>query len=297
MLKSEQLYYLYYVSQTKSMTIAAEQMHVTQPALSIGIKNLESELNLKLIERTRNGVSLTQDGEKVVEVASEIIFMHKKIENYALSRQYDVPVNLSILSQQSLHPGIVSYLMRNYYQLFPNGHLATNISDIINPEVVFEDDTQTFILDCIPETQKFEQPINQIVLDISPLYLQFNSDLDYVPKDKHYITIQEVLPIPLVATNISGNPHLLQTALFQRLAKYGTPLISFEATSVFAMNTAIQQGLGAGISLAFNRYPSHRSEMQRLVGIKKFPKYCLSLLYHDEIAEEKLMLIKKLLNV
>ena len=49
MLKSEPLYYLCEVGKHQSLTIAAEKLHVTQPTLSIAIKNLENELDLKLI--------------------------------------------------------------------------------------------------------------------------------------------------------------------------------------------------------------------------------------------------------
>lgn len=64
MLKSDPLYYLIEVGQYQSLTVAAEKLHVTQPALSLAIKNLENELNLKLLDRAYNGVTLTPEGKK-----------------------------------------------------------------------------------------------------------------------------------------------------------------------------------------------------------------------------------------
>ncbi|MBQ3120286.1 MAG: LysR family transcriptional regulator, partial [Peptococcaceae bacterium] len=71
MLQSAPLWYLIQVGNYQSLSIAAEQLHISQPSLSVAIKKLEKELGLQLLERTYRGVRLTADGEKVVELASK----------------------------------------------------------------------------------------------------------------------------------------------------------------------------------------------------------------------------------
>lgn len=51
---------------------AAERLHVTQPALSKSIRNLENSLGVKLLERHPNGVVPTDYGEMFLEYASLI---------------------------------------------------------------------------------------------------------------------------------------------------------------------------------------------------------------------------------
>lgn len=53
----------YYVVQKGSFTLAAEQLCITQPAVSQAIKTLESNLGNKLFVRAAKGVKLTKEGE------------------------------------------------------------------------------------------------------------------------------------------------------------------------------------------------------------------------------------------
>jgi len=52
-----------------SFTAAARQLHMTQPAVSLHIKSLESELKARLLERDGRGVRLTEAGKLVLEAA------------------------------------------------------------------------------------------------------------------------------------------------------------------------------------------------------------------------------------
>lgn len=60
-----ELYRVFYtVAKHKSITKAAEELHITQPAISKSIKNLENSLNGELFKRTRKGVLLTEEGKE-----------------------------------------------------------------------------------------------------------------------------------------------------------------------------------------------------------------------------------------
>ena len=58
-MRLEQLYYFAKIYDEKSISKAAEQLFVSQPALSIAISNLEKELGVRLFDRNRNGLSIT----------------------------------------------------------------------------------------------------------------------------------------------------------------------------------------------------------------------------------------------
>ena len=65
------LMYLLYIRKYCSFTKAAEELHITQPSLSIAIKNLELECGKKLINRTTRTVSLTPLGEEIANLAEQ----------------------------------------------------------------------------------------------------------------------------------------------------------------------------------------------------------------------------------
>ena len=51
------------IAETGSLTKAAEQLHVTQPAMSAALKKLETELGVELFDRSPNRISLNKTGE------------------------------------------------------------------------------------------------------------------------------------------------------------------------------------------------------------------------------------------
>ena len=68
-----QLMYFITVAEQGSINKAAEKLFVTQPNLSKAIGNLESELKVRIFDRTNKGVMLTEDGKKLYQYARTIL--------------------------------------------------------------------------------------------------------------------------------------------------------------------------------------------------------------------------------
>lgn len=71
------------VAQERNFRRAAEKCFVTQPALSLGIKKLEQELNVMIFERSRSDVTPTEIGAKIIEQASRVLEEAGKIKQLA----------------------------------------------------------------------------------------------------------------------------------------------------------------------------------------------------------------------
>ncbi len=61
------------VAHEGNLTRAAEQLHVTQPAVSLQIKSLQSSLELQLFNRNSSGMGLTEDGAKLLPYAERVL--------------------------------------------------------------------------------------------------------------------------------------------------------------------------------------------------------------------------------
>jgi DNA-binding transcriptional LysR family regulator len=61
------------VGEVGHLTRAAERLHLSQPAVSGQIKALERELDLRLFERTRGGMSLTPAGRELLAEAQRVL--------------------------------------------------------------------------------------------------------------------------------------------------------------------------------------------------------------------------------
>ncbi len=77
-----QLRYFDALAQSLHFGRAAEQCAVTQPALSMQIQELEREIGTVLIERTRQGAKLTQEGEEIARRVASILASIRDIEDY-----------------------------------------------------------------------------------------------------------------------------------------------------------------------------------------------------------------------
>lgn len=67
------LTYFIKLVETENFTRAAEQLHIAQPALSVAIKKLEQQLDLPLFHRNERKVTLTHEGEVLLEHARHIL--------------------------------------------------------------------------------------------------------------------------------------------------------------------------------------------------------------------------------
>lgn len=67
-----ELYRIFYmVANSQSITKAAKELYISQPAVSQAIKQLESQLGGKLFVRSRRGMSLTHEGQVIYEYVKE----------------------------------------------------------------------------------------------------------------------------------------------------------------------------------------------------------------------------------
>jgi LysR family hydrogen peroxide-inducible transcriptional activator len=78
-----ELKYIVAVAREKHFGRAAEACYVSQPTLSVAIKKLEDELEVKLFERSANEVSVTPLGEDIVRQAQSVLEQAAAIKEIA----------------------------------------------------------------------------------------------------------------------------------------------------------------------------------------------------------------------
>ncbi|GGZ88686.1 LysR family transcriptional regulator [Ignatzschineria indica] len=86
-MKLNELRYFIAVAEERHFGRAAQKCFISQPALSIGIKNLEASMDVSLFERTTNEVLLTPEGEKALPKARKIFELVDEL--LSLSKESD----------------------------------------------------------------------------------------------------------------------------------------------------------------------------------------------------------------
>ncbi|WP_295044754.1 hydrogen peroxide-inducible genes activator [uncultured Paracoccus sp.] len=158
----QQLRYLLAVADTLNFSRAAEQCHVTQPTLSIQLKELEARLGTTLVERTRARVLLTPVGAEIARRARIIAAEIDDIRDIA--RRDDPHAIQSLLRMGVVHTVgayVLSVAMPVLGRTFPQtrihvreekpeqlqDHLADGQYDVILlPKPTVRDDLASFVL-------------------------------------------------------------------------------------------------------------------------------------------------------
>lgn len=106
-----------------SLTVAAEKLFVSQPALSKRIHNLEDEFQVKLISRTRNGVQLTRSGEHLYQYSLRMTEELKRVKNELLELSEDrknLRIGTAVMFSQLVLPGLINDFTAKYPDFYPN---------------------------------------------------------------------------------------------------------------------------------------------------------------------------------
>lgn len=110
----------YYVAKNENITRAANEMNISQPAISKSIKTLEEQMNTTLFVRKRDGVALTDAGElfyKKIKNAMELI----EIAEYDVKTLNSVDsgyINIGA-SKTIIHEYLMTYI-KKFHLLYPN---------------------------------------------------------------------------------------------------------------------------------------------------------------------------------
>lgn len=95
-MKLHVLRYFIAVARERSITRAAEVLHVTQPTLSRQLRELEDELGCVLLRRERDGVSLTDDGWFLLHRAQEIVDLADRTERELAGGQAELSGTIAL---------------------------------------------------------------------------------------------------------------------------------------------------------------------------------------------------------
>ena len=84
------------VAQHLSFTKAAEQLHISQPAISKTIRNLEETYKTSFFSRKRNSISLTKEGKSFLIYVNKIIEIYNQMDEQFLYKNETFPETINL---------------------------------------------------------------------------------------------------------------------------------------------------------------------------------------------------------
>lgn len=127
------LNYFVTIVQTKSISNAANTLHVTQPTLSRQIKDLEEELDTVLFHRGSREIQLTDDGQYLYNRAIEILALVEKTENN-IRKSEEISGEIYIGSAETHSLDVVAAVIKKMTDQYPEIRIhirSGNADDIL----------------------------------------------------------------------------------------------------------------------------------------------------------------------
>lgn len=176
----ENMNYVYNVYKFGSFSKAAENLYITQPALSIAIRKLEHELAQPLFERGKSPLKLTDAGKMYIEKVEKIMVMEQECTDYFQElnelKTGKIIIGGAIISMTYLLPELIV----EFSKLYPGVKIVAKEASLPILKNMLTDG----IIDLILDTDWFEEDVfnsiplfsNQILLAI-PVRFKINKEI------------------------------------------------------------------------------------------------------------------------
>jgi DNA-binding transcriptional LysR family regulator len=277
------------VAQLKSITKAAEELHMTQPAVSIQIKNLQDQFDIPLTEVVGRQLYVTDFGKEIVAMAERIINEVYAINYKTMAFKGHLSGKLKI-SSVSTGKYIIPYFLSGFMKKQDGIELLLDVTNKSKVITSLENNEVDFALvSVLPEKLQIEK------VDLMPnkLYVVGNMDMKF-KKGTYDKKIFEELPI-IFREEGSGTRVVME----KFIAKNKLPIHKkMELTSNEAVKQAVLAGLGFSIMPLIGIKNELLNKDLQIVHIKDFPiKTMWHLIWlknkkHSPLAEAYLKYVK-----
>jgi DNA-binding transcriptional LysR family regulator len=226
------------VVETQSVTKAAEELHLTQPAVSIQLKNLQDQFDIPLTEVVGRKIYITDFGKEIAKSAEQILEQVNAINYKTLAYKGQLSGKLKI-SVVSTGKYVLPFFLSNFMDKNPGVQLemdVTNKSKVL--ESLEKNEIDFALVSILPNNLNIEK----IDLLSNKLFLIGKSDLPLKPSSKNPEFLSS---LPLIfRENGSGTRQTMERFILQHNIQVQKKM---ELTSNEAVKQAILAGLGLSI--------------------------------------------------
>jgi len=221
---------------------AAEELYLTQPAVSLQIKALEEDLGVQLFERTGIRVSLTRAGEVLLRYAGQMHALSVEAQAAVAAAVGERSGELSLGASTTIAQYVLPRLLGEFRAQYPRisiGLISGNTEQIVHAL-----EKKQIALGFI------EGPARSRLVRTEPFLL--DEMVLIVPAahewaERTSIPSSEIPRMPLVLReNGSGSRHVVEQALEDRGIRRASLKVSMELDSTEAIKSAVEAGLGVG---------------------------------------------------
>jgi len=240
----QQLRILKAVATEKSFTRAAEILYLSQPSLSKQIKSLEKNLDISLINRENNKISLTENGKVFLQYSERILGLCEESCRALIDLKNGNRGNLRIGASQTigtyLMPGVLALFAQSYPQI--DLKVQVNSTRIVAKNIMNREIDLAIVGGDIPNELKKKLTVEDFVEDELSLIL---SKLHPFAK-RTKISKDDLYHLNFITLNSNSTIRkFVDTILKENSIETKQLKIVMQLNSIEGIKTAVSLGLGA----------------------------------------------------
>ena len=251
------------VAKFQSITKAADEMNMTQPAVSIQIKNLQEQFSVPLTEIIGKKIHITEFGQELVDTADRIFAEVDSIETKMLELKGLLGGKIRI-SSVSTGKYIIPYLMSDFMKLHPHVDISLEVSNRYNVLThLQENSTDLALVSIMPDDLDLES------ISIAENNWYLACSFDKVETYKEAIEKGKWSKVPMILREKGSGTRTAMEKFFADLD------ISIESKMELATNEAVKQavmaGLGVSVLSNFSMTPELKDKRLTIIDYPGFP--------------------------
>jgi LysR family transcriptional regulator, transcriptional activator of the cysJI operon len=246
-LNFEHLRVFFTAAKKKSFSETAKILHMSQPNISLQIRQLEESLNTKLFKRTTRKVDLTQAGHLLFHSAEKILdLIHQTEKNISLLSDSTHGV-LHVGASMTIGEHILPYVLGRYKREYPNVQIILEIynSEQIIEKLVNEEIHLAFVQSMITYPKYRQRPFFEDELVIIASNDFSNPKLN---DGGQSIPLDDIFSLPLILREVgSGTRQVIEECLKKNHLNPENLNVILELENTQSIKSAVESGMGISI--------------------------------------------------
>ena len=236
-MRLEQLMYLVAVNESKSISLAAERSHISQPALSSAISKLEDELGVVLLKRTNSGAYLTDVGELIIVKAKEVLSGIDDIKAIAHGNSLVLNGNISIAADPGVNITIMPDILTTFKYNHPKVNVLLKVGESNNILQDIEKGKADFGIILSTDAFRKSKDMQSIELFADEFVVITGSNRKLASEST--ITLKRALSLPILLYNTE---YITECGVSSLLQKHGSFNVSYRVDNLEMMEKILTQG-------------------------------------------------------
>lgn len=211
--------YIITIADCHSITDAAKQLYISQPSLSYALAKIEKEIGLKLFDRSKQPLVLTDAGQYYVTVARQFLRDRINFQNHLADLKNDSSgsINLGIPAERSGY--MLPPVIKQFHKKFPSSSFYIQEANTTELFSLLRNNKVSFIV--VP-FNKEDLPAHMTAEYIYPEDLilvaekdAFSDDM-FLDKETRLVNLKKIADMPFIGIKKSHSVHAKVNHLFQK---------------------------------------------------------------------------------